>query len=105
MEKSYQIAKARKMAGLSQKQLADLLGMSQQAVYYYEAGRSDIKASVLKELSKATGCSVSFILGLTDDPHGEAVPDDGTAYGPSIDPALTEIGRLEYKNLSHGLTC
>lgn len=91
MEKSYQVAKARKLAGLSQKQLADLLGVSQQAVYYYETGRSDIKASVLKEISRVTGCSISFILGITDDPHGEGVPDKETDYGSRVDPVLTEI--------------
>lgn len=90
-EKGYRVAQARKLAGLSQKQLADRLGVSQQAIYYYETGRSDIKASVLKELSEATGCSVSFILGITDDPHDEAVPDKETIYGPRVDPALTEI--------------
>lgn len=99
MEHNYRVAEARKEAGLSQKQLADLLGVSQQAVYYYETGRSDMKASVLKEISRLTGCTISYILGISDDPHETAVPDKETDYGADVDPVFTEIVSI-YDGLS-----
>ena len=74
MTYNYRVAEARQLVGLSQKQLADKLGVSQQAVYYYETGRSDIKASVLAKISKLTGCTVSYILGVSDEPYETDVP-------------------------------
>lgn len=74
MAYNYRVAEARQLVGLSQKQLADKLGVSQQAVYYYETGRSDIKASILAKISKLTGCTVSYILGVSDEPYETAVP-------------------------------
>lgn len=91
MSHNYRVSEARKLAGLSQKQLANLLGVSQQAVYYYEAGRSDMKASVLTEISRITGCTISYILGISDDPYESGVPDKETVYGPNIDPLFTEL--------------
>lgn len=61
------VKKMRELAGMTQKQLADALGITQQSVYYYESGDRDIKASVLIDMSKVLGCSVSDILGLTPD--------------------------------------
>ena len=76
MTYTYRVAEARQLVGLSQKQLADKLGVSQQAVYYYETGRSDIKSSVLMKISDITGCTVSYILGISDSPYEIAVPSD-----------------------------
>lgn len=59
-----QVKKMRERAGLTQKQLAEKLGTTQQSVYYYESGDRDIKASVLIELSRILGCSVSELLGI-----------------------------------------
>ena len=53
-----QVKRMRERAGLTQKQLAEKLGTSQQSVYYYESGDRDIKASVLIELSRILKCTV-----------------------------------------------
>ncbi len=58
------IAEMRARAGMTQKQLADELGVAQQTVWYYENGKRDVKASVLVAMSKALGCTVSELLGL-----------------------------------------
>ena len=57
------VREMRERAGLTQKQLADRLGITQQSVYYYESGDRDIKASVLVEMSQILGCTVSDLLG------------------------------------------
>ncbi len=89
MAYNYRVAEARQLVGLSQKQLADKLGVSQQAVYYYETGRSDIKASVLAKISKLTGCTVSYILGVSDEPYETDVPS--IEYDGGCDARLSAI--------------
>lgn len=84
-EETYNVKKARELAGLSQKQMAEALGITQQSVYYYESGTRDIKASMLLKMSKVTGTTVSFLLGLTNDPHEKAFSD------PTLSPSEREL--------------
>ena len=72
MGTGYNIAMARAKAGMTQKELADALHVTQQTVYYYESGDRDIKGSTLVKMSKVLGCTVSFLLGLTDNEHERA---------------------------------
>lgn len=72
MASTYNVKQARDLAGMSQKELADALGIAQQSVYYYESGSRDIKASMLLKIAEVTGVTVSYLLGTTTDPHGEA---------------------------------
>lgn len=58
------VKEMREKAGLTQKQLAEALGTTQQSVYYYESGDRDIKASILIEMSRILNCTVSELLGL-----------------------------------------
>lgn len=62
------VAIARKKRGMTQQEVADSLGVSQQAYQYYEYGQRDIKASVVRKLCSIFGCSASFLLGMDDDP-------------------------------------
>lgn len=86
MPTTYNVKKARERAGLSQKALADKLGITQQSVWYYENGERDIKASVLVQLSDVLGVTISYLLGLTDNPAEMAVPTREQA-----DPALARL--------------
>lgn len=72
MASTYNVKKARELAGMSQKDLAEALNIAQQSVYYYESGARDIKASMLLKIANVTGVTVSYLLGTTNDPHGEA---------------------------------
>lgn len=67
------IEEARSMRGWSQAKLAEVMGTSQQQVARFEKPGADVKASVLIKVSEACDVSVSWLLGLTDDAHGEAV--------------------------------
>ena len=67
------IEEARNMRGMSQAKLAEAMGTSQQQVARFEKPGADVKASVLVKISEVCDVSVSWLLGLTDDAHGEAV--------------------------------
>lgn len=60
------LAEQRKDAGMTQQELADKLGVTQQTIWYYENGRREMKSSVLIAISEALGCSVTDLLGITD---------------------------------------
>lgn len=70
------VKEMRERAGMTQRQLADALGMTQQSIYYYESGDRDIKASVLIEMSNVLGCTVSDLLGFSADDVIESNPVD-----------------------------
>ena len=53
---------------LSQKQLAEILGMSQTGYSKYEVGTNDIPTHILIKLADFYGTSVDYLLGRTDDP-------------------------------------
>jgi transcriptional regulator with XRE-family HTH domain len=60
------IALARQAAGLSQKQLAERLGVSQQMVGYLEVRPVAIRPELLTKLSAALGLPVEELLGKVD---------------------------------------
>ncbi len=56
------IKKARKDAGLSQKQLASLVGVSDKAISAYEVNRAEPPPSMLREISVVTYKPVSYFI-------------------------------------------
>lgn len=54
----------RKDNDLSQKQVADMLGMSQTGYSKYETGENDIPTHILIALAKFYNVSVDYLLGL-----------------------------------------
>lgn len=68
------IAEARALTNLTQQQVADLLGITQQAYQYYEYGNRDVKGSYITKLCEIFGCTASYLLGMTDDPHTTVAP-------------------------------
>lgn len=59
------LAQLRKAAGLTQVQLAETLGISQQMVASYEVGRRRIPVSMLPALAQALKVQVDALLGST----------------------------------------
>ncbi len=53
---------------LSQKKVAEMLGMSQTGYSKYETGENDIPTSILIKLSSFYNVSIDYLLGQTDDP-------------------------------------
>jgi transcriptional regulator with XRE-family HTH domain len=65
-ELGLRIASLRKDLDLTQQQLADLLGVSQQMVASYEVGRRRVPVSLLPTLARSLAISVETLLGETD---------------------------------------
>lgn len=61
------IRELREDKDLTQKQIGQLLSMSQTGYNQYEIGKNDIPTKVLIELSKFYNTSIDYILGVTDE--------------------------------------
>lgn len=73
------IRELREQHGWSQADLAERCGTFQQTIGRYETGAHEPKASMIMALSAAFGVTVSYLLGMDDDPspHGvELAPDE-----------------------------
>lgn len=53
---------------LSQKQIANILGMSQTGYSKYETGENDIPTAILIRLSEHYKVSIDYLLGITNTP-------------------------------------
>jgi transcriptional regulator with XRE-family HTH domain len=67
-EMGARIAQLRKEQNLTQQQLADELGLSQQIVASYEIGRRRIPVSTLPRLARTLGISVEALIGEQEAP-------------------------------------
>lgn len=57
------IASARKAQGITQVQLAKMLGVSQQTIAHYEGGRLRLVASIIPAIAQAIGTTVMELMG------------------------------------------
>lgn len=60
------IKKVREIAGLTQIQLAEAVGISQSAIALWEAGRTMPRADKLSQLAKVLNCTVDELLNVED---------------------------------------
>lgn len=60
------IRELREDRDLSQKEFAQIIGMSQTGYSKYETGENDIPTGILISIAKYYGTSVDYLLGLTD---------------------------------------
>lgn len=81
------IAGLRKEQGLTQTQLGELLGVSQQQVASFEAGRRRVTVAMLPEVARALGVSVEHLLGVKAE-NGKRGPT------PRLQQQLQRITRL-----------
>jgi len=68
------LAQARKAAGLTQMKFADLLGVSQQIINYYERRASNPTAAFLRKAAEALNVSVNELLGTECKPTRKPGP-------------------------------
>jgi len=57
---------ARRARGLTQTQLADVIGSTQKAISYYEATSGNPSGDVITRIAKALGTTADDLLGLTE---------------------------------------
>ncbi len=81
------IAELRKSADMTQQQLADLLGLSQQHVASYEVGRRRVAVSMLPLLAKALGTSIEELIGEEPKPGKRGRT-------PKLEQQIERIGQL-----------
>lgn len=90
------IREARKLAGLSQGQVADLLGLHRPSVSEIEAGNRRVTADELARLADLFDVSVSWLLGQGDDTLDPA--------DPKVQLAARELRKLKPDDLDRLLT-
>lgn len=72
----------RELAQLSQEELANILGVSQQTISKYENGSREAGYDMLSKMAKLFNVSIDYLLGLTSFPgtkeivHGEQLTKD-----------------------------
>jgi transcriptional regulator with XRE-family HTH domain len=54
---------------LTQKEIANMLGMSQTGYSKYETGENDIPTTILIKLARFYDVSIDYLLGETDNPQ------------------------------------
>lgn len=92
------ITEARKLAGLSQRELAARMGLKPSTVSGYESGTYDPKSDGLIKIATICGCTIDYLLGLVDTPADRfSVQISNT--DPQIDDIITECGSLTAQGL------
>ncbi|MDD6133267.1 MAG: helix-turn-helix transcriptional regulator [Selenomonadaceae bacterium] len=79
---SENLKKARNDRHLSQRALADIIGVSQQTVGSWEVGRTSPDNEMLKKLASFFNVSVDYLLGRTGEPHTIAKGSSSTDLTP-----------------------
>lgn len=90
------IREARKLAGLSQKQVADILGLHRPSVSEMEAGNRRVTAVELSRLAEIFDVSVPWLLG--------DVPDELGGDDPRVQLAARELSKLKPEDLDRLLS-
>ena len=60
------IKELRKAGGISQKKLAEAVGVDKRAVIFWEQEINEPKATYIRNMAQFFGCSADYLLGLTD---------------------------------------
>lgn len=84
---AYKIAEARKIKGWNQAQLAEAIGTTQQVISRYESGEREPRVSAFEKMSRAMGVTLSFLLGVSDNPYA-------TPSAPADIPMVPVVGRI-----------
>lgn len=84
---SSRIVDARKHIGMSQKELAALLGIAPNTLSGYEKGKHKPDSHTLGTIASITGCTVDFLIGRSDsfDAHYEKEKSPEPAYASPED--------------------
>lgn len=70
------IREERKKAGLTMKQLGDIVGVAESAVSHYETGRRQPNHEIMLKLSEALNVTVGYLIGADEQKENPAVPSD-----------------------------
>lgn len=93
------IAQARKAKGMTQQQLADQLGVSQQTLAHYEVGRVGVGAAMLPTLSDVLDLSLDELLVGAPTARSPGKRGPASRLQQQID-AITQLPKSEQKFVS-----
>lgn len=77
---TFRIKEARQRANLTQKALAEMIGVKPPTLNGYEKGHHDPKSDILEKIADICGVTVDFLLGREDEqenPPAPAEPEQG----------------------------
>ena len=57
-----EIKRKREEKGLSKKEFAELVGVTERAIYHYENGQREPKASILKKMAQVLKCRMEDLI-------------------------------------------
>lgn len=69
------VSSQRAERGLSQRELAAMVGVTRQAIFYWESGKVLPQANVLEPLARALGVSYEDLFALAGYAHPEGLPE------------------------------
>ena len=71
----YQIAEARKLRDITQAELAEKMGTTQQTIQRYETNQVNIRMDKMIEMSEILNVSLAYLLGMSSSPELTEVSD------------------------------
>ncbi len=88
--------------GMTQKQLADILNVSQNAIYNWENGKREIKIETLQKIADALGCGLVALMGIDEYKKTEEYKTDMRsvdAYGGVLALLKNIYGNIQEKDI------
>lgn len=88
--------------GMTQKQLADILNVSQNAIYNWENGKREIKIETLQKIADALGCGLVALMGIDEYKKTEEYKTDMRsvdAYGGVLALLKNIYGNVQEKDI------
>lgn len=96
------IAILRREAGMNQLDLAETLGLSQQAISKYENDKAEPDSATLKKLSSLFNVSVDYIIGNSDKrDHSDLTKKDEKDISRTLDVLMEQIENNENTPLNY----
>lgn len=77
--------------GLTQAEVADKLGIFQQAYYRYEKGKIFPPVLLIVKMANTFNVSADYLLGLSDEPHAKKYDDEEVKKAFALRDALKEV--------------
>jgi transcriptional regulator with XRE-family HTH domain len=88
----------REQMGLSQHELARLCGFGLTQISRYETGQQEPSLSALLKLADVLGVSLDYLIGKSNDPHGQITVSDLNIYEREV---LETFRRAGWAGIAH----
>lgn len=97
------LKKARQSKGLTQKELAEKVGLKRSTIAGYESKGQEPSFNVLKELTAVLECSLDALLGITASDNSELIRETTLTmeddFNPELSKILNELKKLDKQSI------